>query len=183
MIDSWEEAQTKSKKRYGILLVPVVMLALGGIIYLNNNGDKESSGKDSESIIDDSLDISGDSLSRDLLKSNGEKNNQEQVGMLDAKIAKSIAITNIRHGLNDKKSSEILVSLRLYYKDEKFEKDILFKRDEIKFTVQKIMMKKKLEDINVEHLRKELKDEIEILLGSGKLKDIEFTDFKPVELL
>lgn len=183
MMDSWEEAQTKSKKRYGILLVPVFVLALGGIIYLNNNGEKENTGKDAESVIDDSRDVNKDSAIQDFPTKNGEKSNVKEAGAFDAKIAKSVSITNIRCGLNDKKSSEILLSLRLYYSNKKDEKDILFKRDEIKFTVQKIMMKKKLEDINVELLRKELKDEIEILLGSGKLEDIEFTDFKPVELL
>lgn len=192
MIDSWEDSQSKS--RYRFLVVPILLLAVAGSIVIVNNSDFLGSNDKGKTSQKEEKSETGDAA-----KGNADKSVIEDeaatklkgagadldknVGKLDQKISKSVSVSRIRCKLNEKSAGEILISLRLYYKNDSQKENILYKQDEIKITVQKIMMKKRLEDINVDHLRDELRKEIDSLLGINILDDLEFTDFRPINLL
>jgi flagellar basal body-associated protein FliL len=94
----------------------------------------------------------------------------------------SISITNIRCRLADAQRQEIVVSLRLRFHSRAIEDEVLLKRDEIRVIVQKVFSQKFLQEIQINALRTELKRSVNGLLDNKGIDDVEFEDFRPMEM-
>ena len=95
----------------------------------------------------------------------------------------TVDISKVRCKLADKKPIEIFISLKLIFNNNIPQKEILLSRGEIKVKVQQIMATKKMDSVKVKELRAELLKVIGDYLGKSALIDIEFTDFRPVDLV
>ena len=204
MSDSWENKR-KSKRGIGLTItLCIVLVVIGFLVYNNSDLFKEKqktesikpedSGK-AEKEIEASKDLKTE---KDKEEKKGEEKGKEiPVFVEPPKTASSeedkegelehskealfsVDLPAIKCALADEKGFFLQVSLKVYFKEKKLEKEILFKRDNIKVVVIRTLVKKHLSELVVQQLRFELKKEINALLEEGKIEDIEFLDFRPI---
>ena len=199
MPDTWEDRK-KKKSPIGLVVLGGIIIIIIGLVIWNNldtfSGKKDNQGtKAPVEATDQQEEASTDDTSEhpDDQKKKNEKVQKEEVPSSDAPEKKteksedtkpgllSVELPTVLCVLADKKGLSIRVSLKLFFKEKDLEKEILFKRDNIKFIVKKVFIKKHLSDIVVDVLRAELQKEINALLEQGTVVDIEFLDFKPSE--
>jgi hypothetical protein len=94
----------------------------------------------------------------------------------------SVPVSNILCVLAGDDRQQILVSLRLLFKAGSLADDVLLKRDEIRVIVQKVFSTKLLNEIEVDRLRAEIRQETNRLFDGGGITDIEFDEFRPTEM-
>lgn len=199
MTDSWEDKK-KSKKGIGfIIFLCIAIVFIGFLIF--NNFDFFKQKRETESIkVEDSDKAEKEvEASEDVKPEKGkEEENEKTVQEEPPETASpeedkeselepseesvlSIDLPTIKCALADKRGLFVQVTLKVHFKGKKLEREILFKRDNIKVIVKKVLLKKHLSEVVVEKLRVELKKEINVLLEQGKIEDIEFLDFRPIE--
>lgn len=203
MAESWEDKK-KSRKNAGLIISLCIAVIIVGFFVFNNRDIFNQSGKDADSVKVEGLDKAGQE------KEPSEKGKPEEEEKVEEAVAQeestepaapekepekeieikkepaevslhSLDLPTVKCALADKKGLFVQVSLKVYFREKKLEKEILFKRDNIKVVVKKVLFKKNLSEVVVEKLRIELKREINNLLEEGKIEDIEFIDFRPVE--
>ncbi|MBN1983949.1 MAG: hypothetical protein JW795_20640 [Chitinivibrionales bacterium] len=91
-----------------------------------------------------------------------------------------VPLENIQCNLSGTDKFYVSVSLNVQCRGTKLQKELLLKREDLKLVVKRVMRKKNLSNVFVENLRDELKKEMNKILKSGTLDDLEFVDFKPV---
>ena len=193
MTDSWEDKK-KSKKGIGfIIFLCIAIVFIGFLIF--NNFDFFKQKRETESIkVEDSDKAEKEVEASEDVKPEKEKTVQEEPPETASpeedkeselepseESVLSIDLPTIKCALADKKGLFVQVTLKVYFKGKKIEKEILFKRDNIKVIVKRALLKKHLSEVVVEKLRVELKKEINVLLEQGKIEDVEFLDFRPIE--
>lgn len=92
----------------------------------------------------------------------------------------SLPLEGIHCNLSGADQFFVNVSLKLFFKGVKTQKELLLKREELKVMVKKVMRGKDLSNVFVETLRDELRGEMNKIVENGSIEDIEFIDFKPV---
>ena len=206
MADSWEDKK-KSRKGIGLIIFLFIVVIVIGFFVFNNFVASDQSSDTVDSVtVEYSEKMEQEEETSEWGESGEEeeavKEETEQKESPDAVITEkkpkkeirkkaelskeslfSIDLPSVKCVLADKKGLFIQVSLKVYFKDEKLEREILFKRDNIKVVVKKTLFTKSLSEVVAEKLRIELKREINKLLEKGKITDIEFVDFRPVENL
>lgn len=198
MVDSWEELRTKNRKRIPQLIILCVILFISAIFIINNfdfftKKQKTETDDLTQERINDSAASRGDTVGtiekENFLRSNvidsiisveGHKEKSIKTGDT---LMKSVELQGIKCVLADKDSLPIQLSLKLSFKDENLKQEILFKRDDLIEIIKKIMKMKKLSDIVITTLRIECKSELNKLLKNGKIDDVEFIDFRPLDSL
>lgn len=192
MADSWEDKK-KSKKAIGLIIFCIAIVFIGFLIF--NNFDFFKQKRETESIkVEDSDKAEKEVEASEDVKPEKEKTVQEEPPETASpeedkeselepseESVLSIDLPTIKCALADKRGLFVQVTLKVYFKGKKLEKEILFKRDNIKVIVKRALLKKHLSEVVVEKLRVELKKEINVLLEQGKIEDVEFLDFRPIE--
>lgn len=92
----------------------------------------------------------------------------------------SVHLANVPCRLLGRDSLIIRVSLVLYFKGDGLKQEILFKREDLKVMIRKVLASRRLSEILVEELRSELKTAVNSILDNGRVEDIEFLDFRPL---
>jgi flagellar basal body-associated protein FliL len=92
----------------------------------------------------------------------------------------SVDLPGVKCALADREGVTVRVSLRIYGSGVEFEKEVLFKRDNLAVLVKKLFSTLYLDEIVVDDLREKLRKDLNALLEKGKVSDIEFLDFRPV---
>lgn len=191
MADSWEDKK-KSKKGIGLIIFSIAIVFIGFLIF--NNFDFFKQKRETESIkVEDSDKAEKEVEASEDAKPEKEKTVQEEPPETASpeedkeselepseESVLSIDLPTIKCALADKRGLFVQVTLKVYFKGKQLEKEILFKRDNIKVIVKRTLLKKHLSEVVVEKLRVELKKEINVLLEQGKIEDIEFLDFRPI---
>ena len=201
MVDSWEELKIKKLKKIPQLILLFFILIISNIFIINNFDffTKKSKTKTkiddlNQNRMDDGTIARGNTESPDSSKDNIHNNKvvdsiSSLKGLKEKNIKasdtskKSVELHGIKCLLTDKDSLTIQVSLKLLFKDEKIKQEILLKRDAFINIIKKIVKKKKLSDIAINKLRIECKSELNKLLKRGKIDDVEFIDFRPLNSL
>lgn len=199
MTESWEDKK-KSRKGIGLIITLCIMAVVIGFLVFNNF-DSFKQKKETESIklvdsdkteweleatgeVEQEKDEEGEKEKTDQDKppetAPSEEDKESELEPSKESVL-SIDLPTIKCALADKRGLFVQVSLKVYFKERKLEKEILFKRDNIKVVVKRALLKKHLSEVVVEKLRVELKKEINALLEQGKIEDIEFLDFRPIE--
>ncbi|MGD9202527.1 MAG: hypothetical protein PVI26_13270 [Chitinispirillia bacterium] len=196
MADSWEELRTKNLKRIPRLILLFFILFISGVFFINNFDFFTKERKTDESEQDRINDITilknetkGVDGKNDIPRtktidsvSSFERHKEKSIKNGDT-LMKSIELQGIKCLLADKDSLAIQVSFKLLFKDEKIESEILLKRDDLINIIKKVIQQKKLSEIVINKLRVECKSELNKLLKKGKIDDIEFFDFRPLNSL
>lgn len=180
MTDSWEKASRKKKYIYYIVFIIAAVIAIGVLIGKNritvfhgkDNTEKNQKKPDAVKYSGEQRKVKKDSTEEGIDKTEPDKSGS---------MLHSVNLSPVKCLLADREKIVIKVGLIIYFREEKIKKDILFKRDEISYVVKKVFSGKKLSRLVVDGLRKELAEEINLLLEHGKIVDIEFSDFQPVE--
>lgn len=201
MSESWEDKK-KSRKKSGLIVFLCIIVIIIGFFVFNNFivSDQDNGKIESLPVIDTKKIVQGDSSQwgepvevEDRVLKNAEQAGEQPAEPAvpekepEKKVEKkpanpslqSLDLPRVKCSLADKKGLFVQISLRIYFKKKKLEREILFKRDNIKIVVKKILSKKSLSEVAAEPLRKELIREINNLLEKGKITDIEFLDFRP----
>ncbi len=196
MADSWE--QRKGKKRpAGLIVLTGLAIIIISFLICNNletctkkKNTIETGKQDPETKTQEEAGPNTGKKEEDSVKEDKGKDGSsgpvpsEQATMKTSDTARalfSVDMPGVVCELADKKGPSIRVSLKLYFKEKELKNEVLFKRDNINLMVKKVFVKKKLSGIVVDALRAELQEEINALLEQGRVVDIEFLDFKPVE--
>jgi hypothetical protein len=91
----------------------------------------------------------------------------------------TIDLCNVPCRLSDRSKPSILLSLTLFFPQNRtLMREIFAKRNELKVMVQKTLSKKFLSEIVVCSLRKDVTNNINAILESGSVIDIEFKELK-----
>ncbi len=199
MANSWEDSKKKNNP-VGLIVLLVIVSVLAGFL-ICNNCDIFSTGVQNQETVTkaETVKVPSDEVGEDTAETTDAKRDTEsdtgkQKETSSDSSDKEVAVSNdavpdifsielpsVVCSLADKKSLSIRVSLKLYFREKELEREILFKRDNIKLIVRKVFVTKQLSDIVVDALRTELQREINALLEQGTIIDIEFLDFKPSE--
>ncbi len=200
MADSWEDRQLKKKP---IGLAALALIAIIFIVFLiRNNSDVFTQDEDTvaKKETNEVIPPIVDTAERNETTRSGDEEkkaddtlervpqipkridpSEKSAAVVNAPVIPSIDLTGIICILADKKGLSIRVSLKLYFKEKELEKEILFKREDIKLIVRKAFSTKHLSDVVVDVIRAELQKEINGILKQGRIIDIEFLDFSPIE--
>ena len=196
MADSWEDKR-KSKKGIGLIIALCIVVVFIGFLVLNNS-DSLKEKRETESSKVEGLDKAEQEVetAEEIKSEEGEGEETDQEETPEAATSEeeieselepldesgfSINLPTIKCALADKRGLFVQVTLKVYFKEKKLEKEILFKRDNIKVVIKRALLKKRLSEVVVKDLRVELKKEINAILEQGKIEDIEFLDFRPIE--
>jgi flagellar basal body-associated protein FliL len=76
--------------------------------------------------------------------------------------------------------TDVVVSVRLLFAGEGLRQEVLLKREDLKVIVRKVLASTALSEIVVESLRARMRDELNAVLDSGEIRDLEFLKFQPV---
>lgn len=190
MSESWLESKNKSRKNVTIVIISTVIVSFIGLIVFNNietatqSAPKHSSSeqKPQEAVAAHRA----DSATSVKIKETAHKqdsllwinSNKSTIQSRDS--AYTVEVENISCAVADAQGLALKISLILYCNTPESEKEVLFKRDDIKVMVKKVFRDKRLSDINVDMLRAQLIQEIDNVVEQGKIKDIEFLDFQPL---
>ncbi len=200
MADSWEDRQKRKKPVSLIFLVIIAIVFVGFLIRNNSNTFIQNEDTVPEEVPNDVSTPNVDTTKGNDAASSGDGEQEageaqkkvsqipkridtsgNNAAVIDAPAVPSVDLPGVICALADKKGLSIRVSLKLYFKEKELEKEILFKREDIKLIVKKVFSTKHLSDIVVDVIRAELLKEINGFIQQGRINDIEFLDFVPIE--
>lgn len=200
MTDSWETKKDKSKKNITLYFFICLIIIFGVIIFYNNidfitqskSDNNENRKIDNQASKNESDTVNpGFSPERELKDTQSLSPIPSKIHTKSEPVSKDesskdsllyVRLPDVKCSLADKEELIILVSLKLLFYGEKLQKEILFKRDDLTIIVKKILSKRELENIIVNHLRTDFKNEMNVLLKNGRIHDIEFLDFRPLNI-
>ena len=118
----------------------------------------------------------------DLVVSKAEKKPAKapRQGVSDAEITFIVDIPPIIFDSPGRNGVAIRVSLRILLRSAETRREVLLKREEIKVVAHRLFGSPESADLSVQRLRNRLLDEINRLIESGHVDQIEFTEFSPV---
>jgi hypothetical protein len=93
----------------------------------------------------------------------------------------TVPLRDIRCSVLDREDLTLSVSLNVHFHNLRQRDVILLRREDLKVAVQKVVAGKMLADINVDALRDDLIEEMNLLLGSKSVSGLEFLDLRPLK--
>jgi flagellar basal body-associated protein FliL len=92
----------------------------------------------------------------------------------------SVVLEEFSCTLADRQGLQVRIALELFYNNPALKRELLLKRENCKTLVRKVLAGKRLDEIVVDSLRREIIDEINEILERGRIVDVEFKNFLPV---
>lgn len=192
MAESWSKSRKKRKKITLVLLLVSAVVVAGIFIY--NNHDFFSQGSPETAHFSVEKDEPTQQLAPPAADEKPAAEIQSEVQVAKPSVKEdspkpeteraekySVTIPPMRCALADRDNLVIRVSLKFLFSEESVRDDILLKREELKVITQKVLSQKTLSDIKVNEIRAELLKAANGILENGKVDDIEFLDFMPIE--
>jgi len=170
---SWVQKK-KIRERVQFLFIVAAVAIIGGIFLKNNSEIFFSQSESSKHNADSALVDSKNTYDRRLAAAGLDslRVSEEEVQQ------KSVALSVIRCQLANRSDMAIFISLSVFFQSDSLEEEILSKRKELRVLVQRVIARKKLDEILTNPLRREIKNEFNSFLERGEIEDIVFKDFR-----
>jgi flagellar basal body-associated protein FliL len=94
------------------------------------------------------------------------------------RLRRSVVVPDIDCTILDNGGVRVLLSLELFFDDDGLRDEVMAKREQLKVMVRQVLSTKRMDEINVEPLRAELRVAMNRVLTGGALSDIEFRAFR-----